>query len=282
VRIHPTAVVSPQARLGSNVEIGPLSVVEPDTQIGDNCVLHGHVTIKRGTTLGSDNLVFESAIIGGLPQHVHMPERPGRVVVGSGNVIRENVTIHRALREDELTVVGDHNLLMVNSHVGHDCTVGNNTIITNNAMLGGHVSVEDRAYVSGGVAVHQFCRIGALAMVGGQARIVKDVPPYMTVDGQSSYVVGLNQIGLRRAGYSSDQIKQLKAAYRVLYRNTMLWEDILRQLQAEFQDGPAARLHEFCSRTERGILPERRMPPGATIKLRKEPEQELSVRAKAG
>jgi len=284
VKIHSTALVSPDARIGAEVEIGPYCVIEPDTIIGEGCVLAGHVTVKRGTTLGSHNRVFESAILGGYPQHVHMPERPGRVVVGSGNTIRENVTIHRALSEQETTVVGDNNLIMVNAHIAHDCKVGSHAIITNNVMLGGHVLVEDRAYVSGGVAVHQFCRIGKLAMVGGQSRVVKDVPPYVTVDGQSSYVVGLNQIGLRRAGYTPEQIHQLKRAYRVLYRSTLLWNDVLAKLAADFPEDPAAHLHEFCAHTRRGIVPERRMPPGATIKLcrESEPEEEADIRAKAG
>jgi UDP-N-acetylglucosamine acyltransferase len=274
VKIHPTAVISPHAHLGADVQIGPFCVVEPDTWIGDGCTLQGHVTVKSGTRLGRGNLVCESAILGGFPQHVHMPPNPGQVTIGSGNTIRENVTIHRPLRLEETTVVGDNNLLMVNAHVAHDCKIGSNVIVTNNAMLGGHVIVEDRAYVSGGVAVHQFCRIGTLAMVGGQARIVKDVPPYVTVDGQSSYVVGLNQIGLRRAGYTSEQIVQLKEAYRVLYRSTLLWNDVLAQLRVDFPDAPAAHFHEFCSQTRRGVVPERRMPPGATLKLAPQPEQE--------
>lgn len=282
MKIHPSAVISPDARIGAQVEIGPFCIIEPDVIIGEGCVLLGHVTIKRGTTLGSHNRVFEAAVLGGYPQHVHMPERPGRVVIGDGNTIRENVTIHRALGEEETTVVGDHNLIMAGAHVAHDCKVGSHVIVTNNVLLGGHVLVEDRAYISGGVAVHQFCRIGTLAMVGGQARVIKDVPPYMTVDGQSSYVVGLNQIGLRRAGYAPDQIRQLKKAYRVLYRSTLLWDEVLARLAAEFPEGPAARLHEFCSHTHRGIVPERRMPPGATIKLCDEPSPEAEVRAKAG
>jgi UDP-N-acetylglucosamine acyltransferase len=274
VSIHPTAVISSDARLGANVQIGPFCVVEPDVSIGDGCVLLAHVTIKSGTRLGCNNLVCDSAILGGFPQHVHMPPNPGQVIIGSGNTIRENVTIHRPLRAEETTVVGDSNLLMVNAHVAHDCKIGSNVIITNNAMLGGHVLVEDRAYISGGVAVHQFCRIGSLAMVGGQARIVKDIPPYVTVDGQSSYVVGLNQIGLRRAGYTSEQILQLKEAYRVLYRSTLLWNDILQKLLAEYPEAPAARFYQFCSQTRRGIIPERRMPPSATLKLAQQPEQE--------
>ena len=164
----------------------------------------------------------------------------------------------------------------------HDCTLGNHVIVTNNALLGGHVTVEDRAYISGAVAVHQFCRVGTLAMVGGQAHIVKDVPPFVTVDGLSSFVVGLNQIGLRRAGYQVDQVRRLKEAYRVLYRSGLPWAEVLARLEAEFFNGPAAHFHEFCATTNRGIIPERRLPPGATIKLRREPEGDARFRFKAG
>jgi UDP-N-acetylglucosamine acyltransferase len=198
-KVHPTAVISPAAQICEDVEIGPFCVVEPDVTIESSCRLEGHTVIKTGTRLGPNNHVFECAVLGGLPQHVHIPERPGRVVIGAGNTIRENVTIHRALDEDEATVVGDNNLLMANAHVAHDCRVGNNTIFANNVMLAGHVTVGDRAYVSGAVAVHQFCRVGSLAMVGGQAHIIKDVPPFVTIDGLSSYVVGLNQIEIGRA-----------------------------------------------------------------------------------
>lgn len=272
-KIHPTAVVSPLAAIGCDVEIGPFCVIEEETEIGDGCRLESRVVIKKGTVLGSNNWIFEGAVLGGLPQHVHIPERPGKVIIGCGNVIRENVTIHRALDEEEATLVGDNNLLMVNVHIAHDCRIGNSTIFANNVMLAGHVTVGDRAYVSGAVAVHQFCRIGSLAMVGGQAHITKDVPPYVTVDGLSSYVVGLNQIGLRRAGFSTEAIEELKRAYRVIYRSGLLWNDVLEHLRTEFSTGPAALFYQFLATTTRGILPERRTPSGATLKLRK-PESE--------
>jgi len=282
VNAHPLAVVSPLARIGQGVEIGPFCVVEPGVTIGDGCKLESRVVIKAGTTLGSNNLVFEGAVIGGLPQHVNMPEQPGRVVIGSGNVIRENVTIHRAMEADEATVVGDNNLLMVNVHIAHDCRVGNNTIFANNAMLAGHVTVADRAYLSGAVAVHQFTRIGTLAMVGGQGHISKDVPPYVTVDGLSSLVVGLNQIGLRRAGFSSADIRQLKEAYRVIYRSGLTWSEILALLDAEFQDGPARHFCQFLATTTRGILPERRPPAAATVKLPLSEQRVEKLRVRAG
>lgn len=283
--IHPLSLVAPRAILGSDVRIGPFCIIEDDVILGDGCILESHVVIRRGTRLGDNNHIFEGTVVGGMPQHVHMPENPGRVVIGSGNVLRENVTVHRALCSDQATIVGNNCLMMACAHVAHDCRVGSNVILTNNAMLAGHVTVGDRAYVSGGVAVHQFCRVGTLAMVGGQAHIIKDVPPFVTIDGQSSYVVGLNQIGLRRAGHGEDAIRQLKAAYRLIYRSGLMWNDILDRLREEFSAGLAAQFHPFLSTTTRGIIPERRMPPGATIKLaaaEEEPAAAPRLRIHAG
>ncbi|HUT10453.1 MAG TPA: acyl-ACP--UDP-N-acetylglucosamine O-acyltransferase [Thermoguttaceae bacterium] len=280
--IHPSAVVSPAACIDPDVHIGPFCFVEPNTTIGRGCILESHVVVKSGTTLGTDNHVFEGTILGGLPQHVRMPENPGTVRIGSGNTIRENVTVHRALESEGVTRIGDHNLLMINAHVAHDCRLGDHTIITNNVMLAGHVSVEDRAYLSGAAAAHQFCRIGTLAMVGGQAHLVKDVPPFVTVDGLSSLVVGLNHVGLRRAGFDLQAIRQLKAAYRVIYRSGLSWAEIIERLQAEFSRGPAAAFGHFISATTRGITPARRLPPGATLKIRDDTRCESDVRTKAG
>lgn len=282
MQIHPSAVVHPSARLGRGVSIGPFCVIEQEVTIGARCKLDSHVVIKQGSTLADDNHVCEGAIIGGLPQHVHMPERVGDLVIGSNNTIREHATLHRALEEGQTTRVGDHNLFMVGVHVAHDCLVGSHTIFANNAMLAGHVVVEDRAYVSGNVAVHQFCRIGRLAMVGGLARVIKDVPPYVTIDGTSNYVVGLNFVGLRRNGFTSEQIAQLKLAYRTIYRSGMKWQEILERLRVEFASGPAACYAAFCAGSRRGIVAERRLPPGATIKLRDDLEAEPALRAKAG
>jgi UDP-N-acetylglucosamine acyltransferase len=258
--------------------------VEAGVAIGPGCLLESRVALKEGTVLGANNHVFEGAVLGGLPQHIHVPDQPGRILLGSGNTIRENVTIHRALMADHATIIGDNCLLMVNSHVAHDCHLGNNVIVTNNAMLAGHVRVDDRAYISGAAGVHQFCRVGTLAMVGGQAHLVQDVPPYVTVDGLSSLVVGLNKIGLRRAGYDQAAIQQLMTAYRLIYRSGLRWTDVLEQLRTRFPSGPAAAFYEFLSTTARGIVSERRTPPGATIKLREtvEAEPEREVRVKFG
>jgi UDP-N-acetylglucosamine acyltransferase len=282
MRIHPLALVAPSANLGSDVQIGPFCVIEDDVTIGSGCILEGHSVVKSGTVLGERNHVFEGAVVGGIPQHTNVPAELGRVTIGSGNTIRENVTIHRAMHPDHETMIGDHCLLMCNSHVAHDCRLGDHVILTNNVMLAGHVTVGSRAFLSGGAGVHQFCRIGTLAMVGGLAHISRDVPPFVTIDGQSSYVVGLNQIGLKRAGHDSKSIARLKEAYRLIYRSGLVWKEILAQLQQQFTDGASAEFLPFLTSTKRGITPERRMPPGATIRIHAEEQEEDRRQAKAG
>lgn len=282
MNIHPSAIVSSLAQIGEQVQIGPFCVVEPGVTIGRGCRLASRVVLKTGTVLGHDNLLFDGAVLGGLPQHVHLSEHPGKVLVGSGNTIRENVTIHRALEADEATIIGDNSMLMVNAHIAHDCRLANNIIVANNVLLAGHVTVGDRAYLSGAVAIHQFCRVGTMAMVGGQAHVTKDVPPYVTIDGLSSCVVGLNQIGLRRAGYRSEDVVQLKEAYRVIYRSRLTWTEILARLQQMFSFGPAVHFYQFLATTTRGIISERRPPPGATIKLRRDVDQDTRLRVRAG
>lgn len=282
MRFHPLAIVNPAARIDRDVEIGPFCVVEADVVIGEGCRLETGAIVKNGVTLGRKNHLFEGAVIGGPPQHLQMPERSGRVVIGSGNTIRENVTIHRAMREEDATLLGDDNLLMVNAHVAHDCRIGDQTIFANNVLLAGHVCVADRVYFSGAVAVHQFCRIGTMAMVGGQAHIVQDVPPFVTVDGVSSCVVGLNRIGLRRAGYQREEIKQLKAAYQVIFRAGLTWNEILARLEQEHNQGAAAGFLEFLADTSRGLVKERRLPPGATIRLHRHTVPDSQRKARVG
>jgi UDP-N-acetylglucosamine acyltransferase len=265
--IHPSAVIDPQADIASDVSIGPFCVVEGDVAIGQGCRLASHTVVKKGTSLGENNVVFEGAVLGGRPQHMHAGELVGRLQIGSGNTIRENATIHCGVREIDWTIVGDNNLIMVNAHIGHDCRIGSNAIITNNAMIAGHVVVDDRAYISGAVGIHQFCHIGKLAMVGGQAHINRDVLPYVTVDGQSSHVVGLNLIGLKRNGFSEHDITQLKAAYRLIYRSGLTWAEILVELRKEFSDGPASVYCEFLQRGKRGIMQDRRGPVRSTLRI---------------
>ena len=282
MNIHPQASVSSQAHLDDDVEIGAFCVVEAGVTIGEGSCLASHVVIRSGTKLGADNYVFEGAVLGGLPQHVQMPERPGGLVIGQGNIIRENATIHRSLEEEGTTRIGNKCLLMVGTHVAHDCTVGDGVILTNNVLLAGHVEVAERAYLGGASAVHQFCRIGRLAMIGGMARIKKDVPPFILVDDATSLIVGLNKIGLRRNGFASDEIQQLKDAYRLIYRRGLTWKEMLEVLTSEFPEGPAAEFHEFFCGGTRGFVPERRTPPTATLRLHREGDAEPDYRSKAG
>jgi UDP-N-acetylglucosamine acyltransferase len=274
VTIHPLAVVHPQAQIASGVKVGPFAIIEEDVVIGDGCQIAGHAVIKNGVRMGPNNTVGEGAVLGGLPQHVKCPQDVGQVSIGANNTFREYVTIHRPIKSDAATVVGDHNYMMANSHVAHDCCVGSNVIMANNALLGGHVTVDDRAFVSGHVCVHQFCRIGRMAMIGGHARVVRDVPPFMMIDGISGDIVGLNMVGLKRNGFSGQQINELKAAYRIIYRSGLPWKEMLQQLAQEAAEGPAQTLAEFFQGGTRGFSQERRAPPGATLKLHREEREE--------
>lgn len=276
VSIHPLAVVSPHAELGSNVRIGPFCVVEAGVVLGDNCNLLGRVTIKSGTMLGKDNVVMEGAVLGGMPQHIRMPEHPGTTEIGDGNVFRENVTVHRALAAGHATRIGNCCLFMVNTHAAHDCIVHDNVVLTNNTMLGGHVEVGQRAYLGGGAAVHQFCRIGRLAMIGGLARVTQDVPPFVMLDGETAMVVGLNRVGLRRAGFTTTEMLDIKSAYRVIYRSGLMWQELLDTLRLEFVSGPAAEFAPFFVDGKRGFVQERRTPPGAIVRLRRDDADDTS------
>ena len=256
-QIHPKALVSPGAQIGKDVRIGPFCIVEDDVVIGDGCLLEARVSVKNGTYLGKNNHLFEGAVIGGLPQCVDLDDVNSRVIIGNGNIFRENVTVHRSMKEDDATEIGDDCMMMVNVHIAHDCRIADGVIMANNVMLAGHVSVGARAFISGAVGVHQFCRIGSLAMVGGQSHIVKDVPPFVTVDGLSSEVVGLNNVGLRRAKFSVEDRNTLKAVYRILYGKGMPWSEIVKKIEEEYTSGPGLEMARFLATTTRGITPER-------------------------
>jgi UDP-N-acetylglucosamine acyltransferase len=281
VSIHPLAVVGPEARLGTGVEVGAFAVIEDGVELGDFCRVASGAVIKSGVVAGCHNEFAEHVVIGGAPQHVARPVDIGTVAIGDHNVFREHVTIHRALKPGTATVVGSHNYLMATAHLGHDVRLGSHCIFANGALIGGHVTIEDRAFVSGAVAVHQFCRIGRLAMVGGHARVVQDIPPYMLIDGQTGSVVGLNVVGLRRSGHTADDIASLKAAYRVIYRSGLSWKEVLETLARQDASGPVLHLREFLGGGSRGFAQERRAPPAPTLRIRL-PEEPAAIRAKAG
>lgn len=265
--IHSTAVVDPQARLAADVEVGPYCVIEAETAIGPGTQLAGHVVVKSGTCLGARNTVAEYVVLGGLPQHVAPPGAPGKLCIGDENIIREHVTMHRSLYSDGNTLVGSRGMFMAGCHVAHDCVVGDHVILANHVLLAGHVQVEDRVCFGGAAAVQQFCRVGRLAMVGGMARVTQDVPPFVLVDGGTTMVVGLNRVGLRRAGLSPDQVAELKSAYRIVYRSELSWDESADRIAAQFADGAAIELANFLRSGRRGFLQERRTPPGAVLRV---------------
>jgi UDP-N-acetylglucosamine acyltransferase len=267
VKIHPTAVVSPRATVHSSVEIGPFAVVEADAVLGQGCRLAVRATVKGSTMLGRDCVVGEGAVLGGLPQHITPPESPGRVIIGERTVLRENVTVHRAMNPEGETRIGADCLLMVGAHVAHDCRVGNRVILTNNVLLGGHVQVGDRAVLGGCVGVHQHCRIGRLAMLGAFARVVQDVPPFVLTDGEGGMIVGLNKVGLRRSGMVREEIEQLKQAYRLIYRQGYTFDEMVAALEHAYAAGPAAEFADFFKSSKRGFVQERRSPPKVAIRL---------------
>lgn len=265
--IHASAIVDPTAQLGAEVVIGPFALVEAGAVIGDRCELAARCTVKSGVTMGAENKVYEGAVIGGLPQHATPPGPPGPVVIGDRNLFRENTTVHRPMYEDGITRIGNDCMMMVASHVAHDCVLADRVVLTNNVMIAGHVSVGERAFLGGGCAIHQHCRIGRLAMVGGMSRVTQDVPPFVTIDGDTGMVVGLNRVGLRRSGMSRQEIAAIKEAYQILYRSGESFEDRLNLLAEACQEGPASELEPFLRDTSRGYLRERRSPPGGTIRV---------------
>jgi UDP-N-acetylglucosamine acyltransferase len=255
--INPHAIVHSLAHIGTDVEIGAFCVIESGVVIGDGCRLESNVTIKQGVVIGKENHFCTGTIIGGKPQHTAAKNGCGTVCIGNNNIFRENVTIHRAIKESDSTTIGHNNYLMVNAHVAHDCKVGNDNVLVNNVMLAGHVQVGNRVNLGGAVGVHQFCRIGSLAMVGGLARVIQDVPPFVTVDGLTGRICGLNQIGLRRSGKTSEEIKILKEIYRLVFRSSLTWKEILKKLTDEYSIGPGAEMTQFLAATKRGIVSER-------------------------
>ena len=254
--IHPTAIVSPLATLGRNVRIGPFCVVGANVSLGDDCVLHSHVVIEGHSKFGCANEFFAFAAIGGKTQDLKYVGDPTYLEVGDHNVFRENTTVHRSTHADSVTRIGSHNLFLCYSHVAHDCQIGNHVILSNSVALAGHIEVDDHAIISGAAAIHQFCRIGKHALVGGLSRVVQDVPPFMIVEGNPSSTRGINSVGMQRRGFSEDDIKAIKAAYKKLFlKKDANLATALSSLKATHTgDLPlVAHLIEFIEKSQRGV-----------------------------
>jgi len=257
MNVHPTALISPRSIIADNVSIGPFAVVEDDVTIGEDCEISSHAVIRRYTSMGRGNRIGEHAVIGGEPQDVKFKNETSRLIIGDDNLIREFVTIHRASGEGEATRVGSRNFLMIGVHVAHNCTVGDDNIFANEAALAGHITVEDHVFLSNNVGAHQFVRMGRYAMVGGKSKIVQDVLPYFTTDGNPPRVRGLNSVGLRRAGFTVEARRALKAAYLILFRRGLPVEAALREMES-LEDEHVLHLINFIRGSRRGFTRERR------------------------
>ena len=257
--IHPTAIVDHAAQLGQGVRVGPHAVIEAGAVIGDDCEIMAGAIVHGGVTMGRGNVLHPHCVIGGEPQVIGFDRATATsTILGDGNVLREHFTIHRAMKPGASTRIGNNCYLMASSHVAHDCQVGNNVTMVNYAALAGHCLVEDRAFISGHVGVHQFTRIGSLAMLGGQAGVGQDVPPFMTVRGGELFYAGLNVVGMRRAGIPADTRLALRHCYKELFHSGRMLKNTIEALRAEFgASAPpeVAHLLDFCSApTKRGIL----------------------------
>ncbi|KAF0127712.1 MAG: UDP-N-acetylglucosamine acyltransferase [Elusimicrobia bacterium] len=256
-KIHPTAVIDAKALIGENVEIGPYTVIGPDVQIGDNTRIGPHC-IFEFCTVGRDNLFTGAAYVGMPPQDWGYKGEHTRFTMGDRNVIRENVSLHRGSHATHLTSMGSGCMLMANSHLGHDCRVGDNVIMVNSSAAAGHVQIGDRALISGLAGIHQFTRVGRFAMISGGGMASQDIIPYVTAQGDRARPVALNLVGMKRNGYTREQIKAVKHVFKTLFFRGLLLKDAVAQLRGESLPPEAALILDFVESSKRGIARPRR------------------------
>ncbi|OSN10569.1 acyl-ACP--UDP-N-acetylglucosamine O-acyltransferase [Lonsdalea iberica] len=254
--IHPSSIVEDGAVIGAGVHIGPFCWIGSQVEIGAGTVLKSHVVVNGVTRIGNDNEIYQFVSIGEVNQDLKYAGEPTRVEIGDRNRIRESVTIHRGTAQDEgLTKVGSDNLLMINTHIAHDCVVGNHCILANNATLGGHVSVDDYAIIGGMTAVHQFCVIGAHVMVGGCSGVAQDVPPYLIAQGNHATPFGINIEGLKRRGFDKPTLHAIRNTYKLIYRSGKTLDEVKPEIEALAADHPAVQAYlDFFTRSTRGII----------------------------
>jgi UDP-N-acetylglucosamine acyltransferase len=250
--IHPTAIVHPQAKLDSSVRVGPYAVIDADVELGASCAVGPHVYLTGVTKIGTGNKFHAGCVIGEAPQDLKYQDEPTRVVIGDNNVFREHVTVNRATNLEAATVVGSNNFIMASAHVGHNCVIGNHVIIANGTLLGGYVTVQDRAFLSGNCLVHQFTRVGMLAIMQGGAGIGQDLPPFTIATGVNG-ICGLNTIGLRRAGFTAEQRLELKQVYHALFRSGKNFRAAVAEAQGKFTRPVARIMLDFVAAAKRGV-----------------------------
>ncbi len=255
--VAPTARVDPGASVGPQTVIGEYCVIESDVAIGAGCVLEPYVFVKRWTTMGDRNRISAGTVLGTDPLDKAFTGERSYLRIGSDNIIREHYTISRGTKPESVTLLGDGNYIMTSGHIAHNCTIGNRTVICSCALVAGYVEIEDQAFVSGGVAIHQFSKIGRLAMIGGETRVDRDAPPFFLYAGCRITPRGVNLVGLKRAGFSGEDIAALKKAYSLLYRSGLLLKDALARIEAEVPTEHTLHLVRFVRSSQRGISRER-------------------------
>ncbi|SBS27679.1 Acyl-[acyl-carrier-protein]--UDP-N-acetylglucosamine O-acyltransferase [Marinomonas spartinae] len=255
--IHPTALVDPKAEIDPSVEVGPFSVIGPDVKIGSNSVVKSHVVINGHTTIGQNNEIYQFASVGEANQDKKYKGEPTELVIGDHNVIRENATIHRGTVQDNgITQIGDHNLFMASTHVGHDCIIGDNNIFANYAALAGHVKVGDFVIFGGYTGIHQFCQVNSYSMCGMGSMVAKDIPQFMMVSGSPAKAHGMNFEGMRRRGVSQDVIRALRKAYKIIYLKGLTLERALHDIEQDdiYHISDVAEFVLSIRRSKRGII----------------------------
>jgi UDP-N-acetylglucosamine acyltransferase len=254
--IDPRAIVSPKAQLAADVTVGAYSIIGPDVTIGPGTVIGPHVVINGPTTIGANNRVYQFASIGDAPQDKKYKGEPTKLVIGDRNVFRESCTVNRGTTHDKgVTTIGNDNLFMAYSHVAHDCVLGNNLVFANGATLGGHVEVADWVIIGGLGAVHQFCKVGAHAFIAGGAIVTRDVPTYVMAAGNPAGPHSVNAEGLKRRGFTPQQVRNVRHAFRLLYRSDLLLADAVARLRELGKTQPeVAALVDFIGRSERSLI----------------------------
>lgn len=254
-RIHPTAIISPDAEIAADVQIGAYAIIGEGCTIGAGSVIAARATLERNVTLGDSVKVGMGTILGGAPQDLKYAGEETTVEIGDGTIIREYATINRGTSHSFKTTVGDHCLLMSYVHIGHDCRIGNGVILSNVVQLAGHVTIEDKAILSGLSAVHQFARIGRQSFIGGMSRVSKDIPPFLKAVGNPVKLYGLNTIGLQRGGMDEETIRELKRAYRLLFRSDLNVTQAIERVLIEIEPLPEVKeLIRFVEASERGVV----------------------------
>ena len=250
--LHPTAIIAPTAQLAPDVQVGPYAVIEANVTLGPGCVVGPFVHLLGHTTIGARNRIHAGAVIGDTPQDLKYKGEPTRLVIGDDNVIREHATIHCSTKEDTATTIGSHCFIMGNAHVGHDVQVRDHAILCNGIAIAGFAVIGERAFLSANSLVHQFCRVGPLALLQGGAAVSKDVPPFCIATGINS-ICGLNTIGLRRGGFMAEQRTELKRLYHLLFLSGKLRRDALAEAGAVATSSSAKQFLDFVAASTRGV-----------------------------